>query len=133
MIVILGIASSCKKQEDVQPSSVIVNPVDDYNELVPGKTWCKGPSDTALYLKRQNSYVLLVPEAEYVYRKIQWIDGEDTITFTPVLDNIQVGRKFYCEGDYDTFQWKYTDTDGNNWTEWRTDTIRYNQKTEIIY
>ncbi len=128
----LGVVSSCKKKDDATPQST--TSTDTYHTVPSGKTWCNGPSDPTQQLTAQNSYVLLTEQNPNSLQKIIWIDNGDTIgPFVPIEDNVQIGRKFYCAGDYDTFQWKHTDTLGNNWTNWKRDTVKYIKQTQIFY
>jgi len=132
IIVILGIVSSCKKKDEAVPQSI--TSTDTYHTVPKGKTWCNGPSDPTEQMISANSYVNVLESSPNIKQKIIFIDKGDTLGPYVLNDNAYTAwRKFYCEGDYDTFKWKSTDTTGNNWTDWKTDTIRYQIKRELYF
>jgi hypothetical protein len=129
MLAILIIAVSCKKKDDATPQPTAV---DSYHTIPAGKTWCNGPTDPTQQMVSANSYVNVIEKNPNYKQKVLFIDHGDTLgPYILSNDAYTAWRKFYCLGDYDIFKWKTTDTSGNNWTDWKTDTIRYQVKREL--
>lgn len=119
---------SCNNDDNITTDDPVK--VVDTVTIIP--TWCEEPDDPNDIMIMSNSMILIKPVEETDVKFMLISNGDSSGVFVPGGNNVTISRKFYCNEDYDVFQWRYTDSTGL-FIDWITDTIKFEDQKSIYY